>query len=278
MKGGGIAQGFVATEVEAEGVADEDLLDAFGGGEVFEKLEGVGDLGLIERRIAGAVDEAGGVDGLLLFVVSEVAVVSELFEGEAEGVHLFVAAPAFLCAGGGVKSGAEGEGFAFGNAGIDADGDVGNRAAEEVIENPLAATDGVVVEVSRPGDEPGGVGENAGPFPGGKGDRLVGGPLPVGREAVNGGVVDYFRGRCGGAAFAVDLPVDVGLVGGEEFAENFPIFLEDVLNEELEIADENVGIVNPAVGIVFENIEGIAIAEVFAEELEEARVVLFGVI
>ena len=102
--------------------------------------------------------------------------------------------------------------------------------------------------------------------------------MPVGRKTIDGFVSDPTDSRTRGISFSIDLPIDVGLVGGEEEAQNVLIFLENIPDEEFEIIDERRSIVNATLGFVFENGEGVLIAKVFPEELEKTGVFIFGVI
>lgn len=159
LEDGGVVEGFVSTHPVAEGVADEDLFDAFALGELGDQVEGVGD-GAIEGGVAGIDDFAGGVDGFAVFVFAVEADVVIHLEGEAEGVHFLMTAPAVFLAGD-THAGAEGGPGFVRELGVDGDGDVGHAAAEKALLNPEAAVDGVVVHGIGLGDEPGGVGENA---------------------------------------------------------------------------------------------------------------------
>ena len=90
-------EGFVAAHPVTEGVADEDLFDAFAFGELGDQVEGIGD-GAVEGGVAGVDNFARGVDG---FAVFELAVETDVIihlEGEAEGIHFLVAAPAICFA------------------------------------------------------------------------------------------------------------------------------------------------------------------------------------
>lgn len=83
-----------------------------------------------------------------------------LFEGQAERVHLLMAAPAFFFAGD-AHSVAEGGLGLGGQFGVHGDGDVGHGVTEEALANPAAAGDGVVVHGVGVGNEPDGVCEDA---------------------------------------------------------------------------------------------------------------------
>ena len=62
----GVVEGFVAAHPVAEGVADEDLFDAFALGKLADHIEGIGDR-TVEIGIAGVDDFAGGIDGFASF-------------------------------------------------------------------------------------------------------------------------------------------------------------------------------------------------------------------
>ena len=159
LEDGAIVEGFVAAHPVAEGVADEDLFDAFALGEFGDEVEGVGD-GAVEGGVAGVDDFAGGVDGFAVLGFAVEADVAIHLEGEAEGVHFFVAAPAVFFASD-THAGAEGGVGFVRELGVDGDGDIRDAAAEEALLNPEAAVDGGVVHGIGLGDEPGGMSENA---------------------------------------------------------------------------------------------------------------------
>lgn len=154
-EGFGIGEEFIASHEVAEGVADDGLADAGGLAEAVGEINGVCDF-TVEFWVARAFEEAFGIDGEGLVGVAEVDVVGgfvgtffdevvgvferllgaeaaevvEHFEGVAERVHAFVAAPAVFLFGDAGEAVAEGAVVVFWNDGFDGDGDFGDGAGE----------------------------------------------------------------------------------------------------------------------------------------------------
>ncbi|MFT7301713.1 MAG: hypothetical protein ACI8UZ_000548 [Akkermansiaceae bacterium] len=185
-EGFGIGEEFITAHEVAKGVADDGLADAGGLAEAVGEVEGVCDFA-IESGVVGSFEKALGIDGESFVGVAEIDVIGcfvgaffeevvgvferllgaeaaeviEHFEGVAERVHAFVAAPAVFLFGNAGEAITEGHVVVFWNDSFHGDGDFGDGAGEEFFADPLAADDGVGLGVLGVGDEPGGVGEHA---------------------------------------------------------------------------------------------------------------------
>ncbi len=201
----GVGEHFFGDAVEVVGAAggDEDAHEFFGGGEAFAGFE-----------LADDVDGKGAI----LFAVFSDGV--EVFEAEADGVHL------------GVAGGADGilavdfhlvaEGATDGLGGIIEYGDVGRgrrgRSAEEIFEDEFSAFDGRCAGGVGGEEEEAAFGDDAHAVGAGEGDFL---------EFVAGDAVD--------AVEAGEAAVDEGVVGGEEFGDG-AVVAHDVVEEEFGFA------------------------------------------
>ena len=266
-------------------MADEDLPDPLRGGQPAEHLGGVPHRA-VEGRVARVGDVAGGVERgvaehllplvarLLhggeihdLLAVDGPAVMIVGLEGKAEVLHPVVTLPALRLAGDELPL-AERAVRIVGDHGRGIDRQVGDTAAEEMLADPAAAANGIGVEVRGPGDEPGGLHEQA--------DPAFGGALRhvehVGRE----------RAKRGGGGSVESPPVDFShgsdhVIAGQQPGQHLPVLGEDGNQPGVDLGDIAAWFVVPAAarkvlrGRILEDVGRGVVTEVLPEELQHLR-------
>ena len=196
----------------------------------------------MDLRKAGPCDSSRGVDWLTGIKSLDAAIVIVALEGKSQGIHFYVAALAIHCGSGFLQSVAKRGVFFLRNAGIDADGNIGNGSAKQVSTDPLAPLNGVVFEIPAPCGEPSRMGKDAGAFVLGKGDRLVGErPFPVMGQVETGlvrpGLVVTLDEDHALVLLVLVVGVDVVFAGGQQGAQHFFVRPEDVAYIRLEVSN-----------------------------------------
>ena len=205
---------FVTTHEVAEGVADENLANERRVGQPVKHGHRIGYFG-VESLYPAVGDCSRGVDRFAEFLGPPASKMVEHLEGQTDRVGVLVALPTISLFGD-LHFLAEGECLVIGELGVHGDRQVGDNAAKEFSSYPEAALNCVVVEITALGDQPSGLSQDAGSLGTGQGNRLLGNPLPVGRQAV-GEVGSQVSGPHSGwfLGFGVDGELDEALVCGE---------------------------------------------------------------
>ena len=133
--------------------------------------------------------------------------------------------------------------------------------------HPESTPDRVVVEIAALGDQPGGLGQDAGPLGAWQSDWLFGNPFPVGRQAIgevgpqisSAGPDWFFR-------LGVNAVLDEALVGGEQFTQDVLVLFVEVHDELVGVAHQDLRYVVAVECCVLEDVGRSAVLEVFAEE------------
>jgi hypothetical protein len=166
LQGVGVAQGLVAAHEETERVTDEHLFDVLGAGQDFHQFGRPLNLSAVELGDARAGDDAARIHRPARVEPLVAAVVVEALEHHPQRVHLVVTAPAFRGRGRDLQPFAEGLVLDLGHSRVHPDRDIGDRPAEQMGPDPLAALDRVVLEIARPRRQPRRVGQHPGAFVG----------------------------------------------------------------------------------------------------------------
>ena len=122
----------------------------------------------------------------------------------------------------------------------------------------MTPQDGIVIEITRVGDQPGRVRQDAHPLVFGKLERL-GGRFPVGRQIVGQRI----------AVVPVAIDVDQVLGGGKQGLEHLLVVFEHVHDQCVEIIHQSGSPVFVSFDLVLEDVFRLQVVEILLEELQQ---------
>ena len=152
LQGFGVAEGLVASQKEAEHVADKNLFAVRGVGQALDQLEWTIHLA-VHPGHAGVYDLARDVDRFVQFVEPKAPVVIIQLERQTQRIHFAVTLVAFINTSN-VHAFAKRPGRFIGQLGIHIDRNIWNVTAQKFITNPMTTPNRIIIKVSRVSHQP----------------------------------------------------------------------------------------------------------------------------